>query len=177
MNETKPNIVLVGFMGTGKTTVGRRLAARLDMVFVDMDDEIVRRQGKPIPRIFAEDGEAAFRAMERELVQELAAGSGHVIGTGGGIVLDPANLRDFERTGRVVCLWLRPETILERLDGDATRPLLAGPDKAAKLRETLESRRALYEALPCQIDRNGLDVEQTVDRIVALATKTGGRSC
>jgi shikimate kinase len=166
--DARRNIVLVGFMGTGKTTVGRRLAARLGMSFADMDDILVQRQGRTIPQIFEQDGEAAFRAMERALVGELAAPRGQVIGTGGGIVLDPRNLRDFASGGRVVCLSLPPEIILERLAQDRSRPLLAGGDKARKIRRALADRQSLYDAIPLQIDRSDLDVEQTVDRILAL---------
>lgn len=161
-----PNIVLVGFMGTGKTTVGKALAQRLNMAFLDMDDRIVEQQGKPITRIFAEDGEAAFRAMERALVQELSASRGFVIGAGGGLVLNPENIRDFERTGYVVCLSLDPDVILQRLAHDATRPLLTGDDKGRKLRETLATRQPLYDAIKRQVDRTGLDVDQTIERIL-----------
>ncbi len=164
----RPNIALVGFMGTGKTAVGKCLAERLAMRFVDMDDVIVERQGKPIARIFDEDGEPAFRAMERALVQELAEQQGLVIGAGGGVVLNPDNIRDFGRTGHVVCLSLDPETILERLANDRSRPLLEGEDKARKIRETLAARKPLYDAVPLQVDRNGLDIGQTVERILAL---------
>lgn len=168
-SDARPrNIVLVGFMGTGKTTVGKRLAQRLGMTFVDMDDIIVERQGKPVSRIFEEDGESAFRALERGLALELAEQRGLVIGAGGGLVLNPDNIRVFERTGRVVCLSLDPETILERLANDRSRPLLAGEDKERKLRETLAARQTLYDAMAIQINRTGLDVGQTVDRIVAL---------
>ena len=163
-----PNIVLVGFMGTGKTTVGKVLARRLNMTFVDMDDTIVARAGKPVTRIFAEDGEPAFRAMERALVRELSLRQGLVIGAGGGVVLNPENVADFERTGIVVCLSLAPEVILQRLADDTTRPLLAGDDKEQELREKLSARQPLYDAVKLQVDRTGLDVDQTVDRILAL---------
>jgi shikimate kinase len=153
MNTLK-NIVLVGFMGSGKTTVGRLLSERTGMPLVDMDTLIEEQAGKTINEIFAEEGEAHFRDLERRLVQELSARRGLVISTGGGIVLNPDNLADFERTGLVVCLLADADTVLERVRHDTTRPLLAG-DKAAKITALLESRRPLYEAVPHCIDTSG----------------------
>jgi shikimate kinase len=161
------NIILVGFMGTGKTRVGKELAARLDMKFVDMDDVIVEREGRSIPDVFSQDGEAYFRDLERKLVQELSAEIGLVIATGGGIVLNQSNIDDFGRTGLVVCLSLSPETILERVEADTNRPLLAGDDKLGKIMGILEKRQPLYDAIPCQVDRNGLEVDGTVEAIIS----------
>lgn len=155
-------------MGTGKTTVGRLLADRLGMTFLDMDAVIEEREGKPITRIFAEDGEPRFREIERALVRELAARNGLVIGTGGGIVLDHANIDDFERTGLVVCLSAQPQVILDRVMHDTTRPLLAGDDKLGKITGILEQRRVLYEAISHQVDTSALDTEQVVEAILML---------
>ncbi|MFO7870709.1 MAG: shikimate kinase [Kiritimatiellia bacterium] len=160
------NIILVGFMGTGKTAVGNLLASRLGMEFLDMDQVIVDRQGKPVSRIFSEDGEAYFRALERDLVRELSRSSGLVIGAGGGIVLDPDNIEDFSREGLVVCLRARPEAILKRLDGDTTRPLLADGDKLGKIRSIINTRSALYDEIPLQIDTTELSIDQVADRIL-----------
>ena len=162
------NIVLVGFMGTGKTCVGQRLAGLLNMTFLDMDRVIEERTGKTVSRIFAEDGEPRFRALERELVQELAARSGLVIATGGGIVLNSENLRDFGRTGLVVCLTATPEAIFKRVAAETHRPLLAGGDKQQMIVARLEARRALYEAIPVQVDTSDLTVEQVAERIAAI---------
>ncbi len=161
------NIVLVGFMGTGKTRVGKALAVRLDMKFVDMDDVIVEREGRSIPDVFSQDGEAYFRDLERKLVQELSAEIGLVIATGGGIVLNQSNIDDFSSTGLVVCLSLSPETILERVEADTNRPLLAGDDKMSMIMGILEKRQPLYDAIPCQVDRNGLEVDGTVEAIIS----------
>lgn len=162
----KANIVLVGFMGTGKSSVGQVIAGELHWQFVDMDTLIVERQGKPIPRIFAEDGEPHFRALERALVQELAAGEGLVISTGGGIVLNPKNIEDFDATGLVVCLRARPETILDRVGQDTNRPLLAVEDKLGKIRQLLEARSKLYDAIGCQVDTDGLTPHQIANVII-----------
>ncbi|MBN1558279.1 MAG: shikimate kinase, partial [Lentisphaerae bacterium] len=162
------NIVLVGFMGTGKTAVGRTLAARLNLAYLDMDATIEAREGRTISDMFAHEGEARFRALERALVRELAARSGLVIATGGGIVLDPRNVEDFARTGLVVCLRAEPETILARVARDTHRPLLEGGDKLQTIRSILEKRRALYDAVPHQIDTTPLSVDQVADAILAL---------
>lgn len=161
------NIVLVGFMGTGKTVTARELAARTAMDLVDMDSILEARAGKPISEIFATAGEPAFRAMERDLVQELAARRGQIISTGGGIVLNPANLADFSRTGLVVCLTASPDIIFQRLENDTSRPLLSG-DKKQQIRALLEERRALYDAIPHQIDADRLDPVRRADAILQL---------
>jgi len=161
------NIVLVGFMGTGKTTVGRLLSERTGMPLVDMDERIEERAGKTINRIFAEDGEKAFRALERQIARELSAQSGLVVSTGGGVVLDPDNISDFERNGLVVCLLASAETILERVESDNTRPLIAG-EKKEKILQLLETRRPLYEAFEHKIDTEGASPESITDQIIAL---------
>jgi len=159
--------VLVGFMGTGKTCVGKMLAGKLGMTFLDMDDIIVERAEKSIPRIFAEDGEPHFRTVERDLVRELSAESDLVIATGGGVVLDPDNISDFNRSGLTVCLSATPECILDRVEHDTNRPLLAG-SKMEKITEILSTRQPLYDAIPNQIDTTALTTEQVADKILTL---------
>ena len=105
----EPNIILTGFMGTGKTAVGREVAARTGHPFVDLDDLIVRRAGKSIPEIFAQDGEPAFRALEAAVCGEMAAPAGLVIATGGGAVVDPANREALAAGGTVICLEADPK--------------------------------------------------------------------
>jgi shikimate kinase len=166
------NIVLVGFMGTGKSTVGRLLAARLGRPFVDMDEEIERRAGRPIPEIFAREGEPAFRRLERALVRELSARSGLVIAPGGGIVLDPANVADFARSGLVACLAAAPATILARVGQDPHRPLLQGGDPLGRIVALLDRRRDLYEAIPFRIDTDGLAPEAVAERVLARFRET-----
>ncbi len=163
----KRNIILVGFMGTGKTMTGRVLAERTGMELVDMDSLIEERQGKPIPEIFAQDGEAAFRVMERNLVKELSNRRSLIISTGGGIVLNPDNIADFEKSGLVVCLQATPETIFQRLSKDASRPLLAG-DKKEQIRALLEKRQPLYGAIAHRIGTDGLTAEETAQPILEL---------
>jgi len=164
------NIVLVGFMGTGKSSAGKIAAERLGMEFIDMDDEIVRREGCSIPDIFRDRGEPAFRDLERALVVELAGQTGKVISTGGGIVLNPDNISDFHRTGLVICLLARPETILRRVEKDTNRPLLQGADRLARITELLEKRRALYEAIPCRIETEGHRPADTAEAIIRMVS-------
>lgn len=161
------NIILIGFMGTGKTVTGRALAEQTGMELVDMDSMIEARQKKTIPEIFAQDGEPAFRAMERELAKELSQRTGLIISTGGGIVLNPDNIADFEKAGLVVCLTASPQTILQRLENDTTRPLLSG-DKKTQIAELLEKRKPLYDAIVHQIDGNRLNPEERANVILRL---------
>src|ERR1035437_5963615 len=164
------NLVLTGFMATGKSTVGRRLAERLGLRFLDLDTHIEARAGKPIARIFAEDGEPAFRDMERQAVIKISVPAGLAIATGGGIVLNPDNLRDFARGGLVVCLSATLDTILRRTAGNTTRPLLQHPDRRARVQHLLQQRAALYAAIPHQIATDNLSPEVIVERIAALYT-------
>ena len=162
------NIVLVGFMGSGKTTVGKLMAEQTGMPLLDMDSIIQERAGKTINEIFADEGEAHFRALERSLVQELAETEGNIISTGGGIVLNPENIRDFEKTGLVVCLLVDAETVLDRVRHDTSRPLLAG-DKAAKILELLERRKSRYESITHKIETSGRpSPEPTAQEIIKL---------
>lgn len=161
------NLVLVGFMGSGKSVTGRILAQRLGRTFVDMDTLIEQREGRSIPRIFAESGEPYFRTLERALVQELAAQQNLVIAPGGGIVLNPDNLRDFAATGRIFCLRASPEWILKRVGHDTNRPLLQTEDKLGRIRELLAKRQPLYDAIPEQVETDGKTAEQVADEILA----------
>ena len=163
----KRNIILVGFMGTGKTVTGRLLAERTGMELVDMDSLIESRQGKTIPQIFAESGETGFRVLERNLVQELSKRDGLIISTGGGVVLNSDNIADFEKTGLVVCLTASPETIFQRVEKDTNRPLLSG-DKKTQISLLLEKRKPLYSAIAHGINTDGLTDTQTADLILEL---------
>jgi shikimate kinase len=162
------NIILFGCMGTGKTSVGKGLAKQLGMKFVDMDEVIAKREKRSISDIFAKEGEPYFRKLERALVQELSAGHGMVIATGGGVVIQPANVEDFCRTGLGICLTAKPETIVERLEGDGSRPLLAQGDKLQKIRDILSKRKDYYAAVPHQVATDGLNAEQVMDAVLKL---------
>lgn len=142
------NIILTGFMGTGKTTVGQLLAQRLQRPFVDTDALIVERDCRSIAQIFAEDGEAAFRAWERRVALELAQQQELVIATGGRLMLDEDNAEALEASGQVFCLTAVPETILARVQDDSKRPLLNVPNPAERIAQLLEIRREGYGRYP-----------------------------
>jgi shikimate kinase len=160
------NLVLVGFMGSGKSSAGRLVAPRLGLRFVDMDTTIEERVGLSIPKIFDQYGEPFFRQQERALTQELAAQQDQVIATGGGIVLNPDNLADFSRTGIVVCLWVSPAAAYERTKHAKHRPLLeTDSDRQARLESLLREREPLYRAIPIQIDVSHMTVTQQADAL------------
>lgn len=138
------NIYLVGMMGAGKTTVGRLLARRLKLRFLDADQELERRCGVKIPLIFEIEGEAGFRSRESQVLAELTALDGVVLGTGGGAVLSQHNRRRLAARGTVVYLRATPEDLSERVRHDRNRPLLATPDPLARLRELHAERDPLY---------------------------------
>lgn len=161
------NIVLTGFMGTGKSTVGRVVAERLGRRFVDTDALIESRHG-PIPRLFAEHGEDHFRRLEREVAAELAAASGLVVATGGRTMLDPANQATLGASGTVVCLAASVEQLVLRLQDEAgDRPLLEGDDPAGRITALLAEREAGYARFP-QVATDGRTPAEVADAVIAL---------
>lgn len=160
------NLILYGPPGAGKTTLGQALAARLGREFADADALIEARAGRPIPEIFAAQGEAGFRRLEAEVCAELAARDGLVVAPGGGALLDPANRRAFERTGLIICLRATPEALLARLAQAGGRPLLEGADPAGRLAALLAARRALYDSFPEQLDTTQQGPAQLVEELV-----------
>jgi shikimate kinase len=165
------HLIITGFMGTGKTEVGRRLARALDRTFVDTDRLVEAKAGRSVSAIFADDGEAAFRALERDAVAEACALPDAVIATGGGALGDPESRRRLAAAGPIVCLSASPEEILRRVGRAETRPLLAtcGSDaeRLARVRELLAARATMYGSATYQVDTTGLDVEQVVTRVRA----------
>lgn len=166
------NLVLVGFMGSGKTTVGQWVAERLGMLFVDMDHLIEQRGGQTVSEIFKTKGEPHFRKLERDLVCELAAKNGQVIATGGGIVLDPGNIQDLGRTGVLVCLWAEPRVVYERTKQARHRPLMEGDGRMRRIKKLLRQREALYKAIPNCIDTSQMGLEQVVDEVIRIYRKS-----
>jgi len=139
------NIALVGFMGTGKSTVGHVLAEILGFELVDTDKVIESRAGKRIADLFAEEGEAAFRRRESDLVRELESARRKVISTGGGMVVNPENLESLRRHALIFCLWASPEVIFGRVRHQSHRPLLHTSDPLGKIRELLGTRAPFYK--------------------------------
>ncbi len=162
-------IVLTGFMATGKTTVGRILARRLGFDFVDTDAVIEDRHG-PIAQIFAEQGEATFRRIEREVAAELASRTRTVIATGGRMMLDPHNVASLGHHGRVYCLWAEAEQIVARLRADPSameRPMLAGSDPDQRMRDLLAERAPGYGQF-AQVPTSGRSPEEIADELARL---------
>ncbi len=166
------NVVLFGFMGTGKTTIGKRLAQRLGWTCMDMDEILEQREGRSIADIFATDGEAHFRMLEKDLAAELAHGTRQVISTGGGVVLDPENVRRFQASGFCVCLHADEDTILRRVAAKSHRPLLEQGDKAARIRALLHQRKPLYDQIEHQIDTVALSEDKIVEELAGITGRT-----
>ncbi len=163
------NLILVGFMGSGKSEVGRRLAGNLKMRLVDTDDLVESRAGASIARIFEREGEPVFRALEREAVAEAAAGNDRVIACGGGVVLDPRNVDVLRSSGVVFYLEIGTEDAERRTAGDLSRPLLNVGDREAEISRLLEERRPYYEsAAHHRINVEGKSAEEVVQEILEI---------
>lgn len=170
----KPSLALIGFMGTGKTTVGRLCASRLAYKFQDSDACIVRRAGMSIRRIFAERGEPAFRQWEREVIADLTASDGLVIATGGGAVLDPGNAAALAAGCRVVLLTASVDHILGRVGAGHSRPLLAGvEDPRGHIESMLAQRMPVYR----QAAHHVVDTTETPPARIAEEIAAWYHSC
>lgn len=169
------NIALIGFRGTGKTTIGKRLAKRLGMSFVDADAEIVKRSGMSVPEIFASKGEAGFRSIEKEVVAEVSAMDNACIAYGGGAVLAKENIDNLKRNSTAILLEAEPETIHRRIRHDRNRPALTGKDGIEEVKHLLSERENLYHgAAELRFDTTRDSVEETAQKIIA-ALKGMGR--
>lgn len=165
---SQPNIILTGFMGTGKTTLGRLLAERISYEFIDTDALIEAQTGQTISELFQTQGEATFRKLESDLVEELAQKKGLVIATGGGLVLNPRNVTALNKTGKIICLTASPEEILARIiKVPNVRPLLQEKDPQAKIIELLQQRSTVYQQFP-QLSTSELPPDRLVDEILNL---------
>ena len=145
MSEPDINLYLVGFMGTGKSTVGRAVAMRLGFQLLDSDHEIERERGRTVAQLFAAEGEAAFRALERRFVERGHPDRGVVVACGGGLVVQPGMLELLNTKGVVMCLHASLETVLRRTGQTRTRPLLDVADPAARLRQLYLEREPIYK--------------------------------
>ena len=160
------NIALIGFMGTGKSSVGRLVADQLHFTFLDTDDVLVSRAGKPIAEIFAQEGEPAFREKESALVHELTLRTRTVISTGGGLPVNPANLASLKTHALVMCLWASPEKIHERVHGQSHRPLLNDPDALAKIRALLAAREPSYRQADVLVNTEMRSVREVAHQVI-----------
>ena len=157
--------MLTGFMGTGKSTVGRILARRLRYRFVDTDALIEQQNGRSIAAIFTEDGEEAFRQLEASVARDLGNQSGKVIATGGRLMLDDKNAEALSKNGRVFCLTASTETIYNRVQHDTKRPLLNVPDPKAKIEQLLQERAVGYGRFT-QIDTENKTAKMVAEEIL-----------
>ncbi|PRX19730.1 shikimate kinase [Orenia metallireducens] len=160
------NIALIGFMGTGKTTVAKLLAEILDYCLVDIDEEIVKVEGRSIPDIFAEEGEEYFRDVESKVTLNISQGDKQVISTGGGVVLREENIDNLKSNGIVVLLRATAETIFQRVKDEGGRPLLEVADPLAKIKSMLAERADKYNCTEYQIDTDQLSAEEVVEQIL-----------
>lgn len=161
------NIILTGFMGTGKSTVGKTVADRLGWPFIDTDVLIEEETQMTIPTIFAERGEPYFRALERAMIARVCLGAGQVIATGGGAMTSEENVRVLKENGAVICLTAQPEVILSRVQSNTNRPLLQGEAPLTKITRLLNARAGAYEKADFTVDTSSLTVNEVVETICA----------
>lgn len=173
MNQPDRSIILIGFMGSGKSSIGKLLAEKLGWPHWDTDEILAARAGKTVAEIFRQRGEAAFREMEDQLLQELSADDRRVLTTGGGIVLCPENRRRLRSLGKVVWLRVDREVLVQRLLGDSTRPLLRTEGPAATIAQLLQAREAFYEeAAHFVLETSGLTPDAAAVEILKLLNRS-----
>ncbi len=170
------NIILIGFMGTGKSTIGIKLAERLKMQFVDMDREIEKLTGMSIPMLFKKHGEIRFRSEEQLMSQKLGQRSNLVIATGGGVVLNSENVEALRNSGILICLDADPGVILARVNRKkGSRPLLKKNLGAEDIEKMLNDREDYYALADYRIDTSGKEMDKIVQEIIQLVKKTNNR--
>jgi shikimate kinase len=160
------NIALIGFMGTGKTSVGRLVADQLRYEYLDTDEVIQTNTGRSITDIFTKDGEPAFRAIEAKVVAELAGRLNTVISTGGGLPVNPDNLASLKTHALVVCLWSSPEKIWERVRHQSHRPLLHDENPQARIRELLAMREPFYKQADVLLNTDLRSIREVAQQVV-----------
>lgn len=166
-HDTVRRVLLIGFMASGKTTVGRLLAERLGWRFVDVDEEVVRRSGQTVPEIFREHGESVFRALEARLAAEVRSAERAVIAPGGGWVTAPGALDDLPDGTFVVWLRVSAEEAVRRVGGGADRPMLAGADPLDRARTLIAERESLYRRADLVLDVDDRTVSDIAEEIAA----------
>lgn len=170
------NVILIGFMGTGKTSIGKMLATKLGCAFIDMDVLIEEQAGMSIPAMFEQYGEAHFRSKEAELAVTLSKRQNAVISTGGGIVKNPANIATLRKSGPIVCLTADVDTILARTSRRGERPVLDNADNGNRrqaIENLLNERSAMYQQCDFSIDTSELSPLQVVEAIIRYLRTRG----
>lgn len=167
------NIVLIGFMGVGKTSIGKRLADLFGMEFIDTDKEIERLTGMTVSQIFTRFGEVRFRSEENLVVTKVAGERNCVISTGGGAVINPANIQALKENGTLICLTATPEIIQERVSKRGGRPLLQKDRSIDRIVSLLQERESFYAQADYSIDTTDLSQEETLDSILSFLKEEG----
>ena len=165
------NIVLIGFMGTGKSVVGKRLAKQLKMKFISTDDIIEKRENRPITKIFEEEGEPYFRKLEKDAVKEVSGLDNVVVAAGGGVVLDEENIANLKNKGVMVCLNASPAVIYERTRKYKHRPLLNTENPVERIKEFLNIRAPFYQRADYQVDTSNKSVQEVVREVIKILDK------
>jgi shikimate kinase len=164
--EKNQNIILCGFMGTGKSSVGKKLAELSGYDFWDMDSVIETEAGMTIPQIFSSRGEPAFRALEAGMVERITQLTGHIVATGGGTVVNPDNLKKLKECGFIITLAADIPTILKRVGSGDDRPLLKEGDREERIRSLLELRAQAYGKADITLDTSHMNIEETALHIL-----------
>ena len=160
------NIALVGFMGTGKSTIAALLAKELQVNYVDVDERIEEKEGMSIADIFSQKGESYFRKAEKDVVAEISLDANQVIACGGGVVLDGENVKNLKKNGFIICLEARPDVILNRTENYKHRPLLNVEDPKIKIAELLKKRRPYYANSDYSVDTSELSIQEVAIEIL-----------
>jgi len=169
------NIILTGFMGTGKTAIGRKLSMLLNMELIDVDTEIEKSQQMTIGEIFKQFGEPRFREIETEMIQKLSERKDVIISTGGGAVLKEENMDALRKQGIIICLMASPQTILKRTSHNSNRPLLKVEDPFEKIKELLNFRKPFYEKADILIDTEDKTPLQIAEEIIDKIKDSGSQ--
>ena len=164
----RKNIIITGFMGTGKSVVAKELARKLKMEYIDMDQVIEKQQGLTIPDIFTKYGEKYFREQENKLVKELSKKENIVIATGGGTLLSSDNTRILRQKGNIICLYADSQIIYNRVKRRNNRPLLNGENILDKINHLLKERKKIYDNIKWKIDTTNFTTQEVVDQIIKL---------
>ena len=164
------NIYLVGFMGTGKSAVGKELAFRLKRRFVDLDELIELKAKMLVSEIFAKNGEPYFRKLEKQVLKETAKEKNFIVSCGGGVVIDYDNIKIMKKTGLIACLSAKPEVILKRVSNTSRRPLLNVSNPKARIELLLKLRSPYYARADKIIDTSKLSIKEVVTKIIKMVS-------
>ncbi|MDS1030057.1 shikimate kinase [Bacillota bacterium LX-D] len=167
------NIILIGFMGTGKSSVGRKLARKLNKEFIDTDQEIEQLIGLNITQIFKKYGEVRFRSEEKLMIEKIASKRNCVISTGGGTVLDPDNVAILKNNGILICLTASPATVLSRVGKNNNRPMLKNKSSLELISSLIDERKPYYKCADFSVDTSDLDIDEIVEKIFLFLDERG----